>query len=274
MNIMLPTGTVTFLFTDIQGSTRLWEREPEKMAVALQTHNVALRSAVGAQGGVVFKTVGDEFQAAVPTVLQALRAAIAGQRALSNAVWNELGELKVRMGLHTGEAELDPGGDEYTVSHTKNRVARIMSVAHGGQILLSQETANLLLRGLPEDVFLKDLGEHNLKGLDFPEYLNQVCVDGLPQEFPPLAMSTSHSYNLPLQLISFIGRVQEIGDVTKLLEENRLVTLLGPGGTGKTRLSLRVAEEMLAYFPNGVWFVELAKLGNPELVPGTIATAL
>ena len=271
---MLPTGTVTFLFTDIQGSTPLWEREPEQMAEALQTHNTALRQAIETNGGIVFKTVGDEFQIAFPTASQALRAAIAGQRALAEANWNELGALLVRMGIHTGEAELDPNGDEYAVSHTKNRVARIMSAGHGGQILLSQETAGLLQQTLPEEVFLKDLGEHRFKGLVSLEQIYQVCTRGLPQEFPPLSTSVKHPHNLPLQLTSFIGREREIGEVVALLDNHRLVTLTGPGGTGKTRLSLRVAEDVLAWFPNGVWFVELAELGDPELVPRKIAATL
>ncbi len=271
---MLPTGTVTFLFTDIQGSTPLWERDPERMAEALQAHNLALRTAIESHGGVVFKIVGDEFQTAFPTASQALRAAVAGQRALSAAAWNDLGELSVRMGLHTGEAELDPNGDEYAVSHTKNRVARIMSAAHGGQILLSQEIANLVLRGLPEGVTLKDLGEHQLKGLAFPEQLFQACADGLQVEFPPLAAATSPLHNLPSQLTSFIGREREIGEVVDLVEKNRLVVLVGPGGTGKTRLSLRVAEEVLERFPDGVWFTALAELGDPELLPRAIADSV
>ena len=140
----LPAGTITFLFTDIQGSTPLWERAPEKMGAALQIHNAALRQAIETHGGVIFKTVGDAFQAAFATAPQALKAAIDGQRALQSAPWNELGPLNVRMGLHTGEAELDPGGDEYAVSHAKNRIGRIHSVAYGGQIVLSQETADLV----------------------------------------------------------------------------------------------------------------------------------
>ena len=182
----LPTGTITFLFTDIQGSTPLWEREPEKMAEALQIHNAALRQAIEAHGGVVFKIVGDAFQAAFATAPQALKAAIEGQRALQSAAWNELGPLQVRMGLHTGEAELDPGGDEYAVSHTKNRIGRIHSVASGGQIVLSQETADLVVRKLPKGVTLKDLGEHRLKGMQWLEHLFQVCAPGLKQDFPPL----------------------------------------------------------------------------------------
>jgi class 3 adenylate cyclase len=176
---MLPTGTVTFLFTDIQGSVPLWEREPEKMAEALQIHNTALRQAIESNGGVVSKTVGDAFQAAFPTALQALKAAIDGQRGLQSAAWNELGPLKVRMGLHTGEAELDPCGDEYAVSPTKNRIGRIHSAAHGCQILLSQETADLVQRSLPEGVFLKDMGENRLKGMQWLEHLYQVCAPDL-----------------------------------------------------------------------------------------------
>src|SRR3990172_4397277 len=167
----LPTGTVTFLFTDIEGSTPLWERDPKRMAAALQVHHHALRQAIQDYGGTVYKTVGDSFQAAFTIAPQALRAAIQGQLALLAAPWNELGLLRVRMGLHTGEAELDPGGDEYAVSHTKNRAARIMSAAHGGQVLLSAETAELCKPRLPDGVRLKDLGEHFLKGMALPEHL-------------------------------------------------------------------------------------------------------
>jgi predicted ATPase/class 3 adenylate cyclase len=271
---VLPTGTVTFLFTDIQGSTPLWESQPEKMAQALQVHNTALRGAIQANGGAVFKTVGDAFQAAFPRALPALQAAIAGQKALAAAPWNELGELKVRMGLHTGEAEVDPAGDEYAVSHTKNRVARIMSAASGGQVLLSQETKDLVDHQLPEGVTLKDLGEHRLKGMATLELLYQVCAPGLAQEFTPLATAITHPHNLPVQLTSFIGREQETAMVLALLEKNRLVTLTGSGGTGKTRLSLQVAEEALENYPHGVWFTELAGLGDPDLVPRSLAAVL
>lgn len=184
--LTLPTGTVTFLFTDIQGSTPLWESQPEKMAQALQVHNTALRGAIQANGGAVFKTVGDAFQAAFPTAPQALKAAIEGQKALAAASWNELGELKVRMGIHSGKAELDPDGDEYAVSHTKNRVGRVMSAAQGGQVLLSLAAAELLRGHLPMQVSLKDLGEHRLKGLLIPEHLFQVQAPDLPIAFEPL----------------------------------------------------------------------------------------
>jgi predicted ATPase/class 3 adenylate cyclase len=270
----LPTGTVTFLFTDIQGSTPLWESQPEKMAQALQIHNTALRTAIQAHGGVIFKFVGDAFQAAFPKALPALKAAIAGQQALAAAHWNELGELKVRMGLHTGEVEIAPDGDDYAVAHTMNRVARIMSTASGGQVLLSQETKDLVERQLPEGVTLKDLGEHRLKGMSYLERLFQVCAPGLVQEFPSLGTSVSHPHNLPVQLTSFVGRDKEMAQVIALLQKNRLVTLTGSGGVGKTRLSIRVAGEMLDDFHDGVWYIELASISDPDRVPQTVVSTL
>jgi predicted ATPase/class 3 adenylate cyclase len=270
----LPVGTVTFLFTDMQGSTPLWEREPEKMAEALQIHNALLRQAVEIHAGVVFKIVGDSFQVAFDTALQALEAAIQGQRLLQSATWNELGALKVRMGLHTGEAELDPNGDEYAVSHTKNRAARIMSAVHGGQIVVSQESADLVRRDLPDGVTLKDLGDHRLKGMLLPEHLFQVCAVGLPQNFPPLATLEVNRNNLPVQLSDFIGRQKEIKQLKGLLAQHRLVTLTGSGGVGKTRLGLVLAEEMIAEFPDGIWFVELATLSDPRQVALAVASAL
>ena len=268
----LPTGTVTFLFTDIEGSTPLWEQHLQQMKIALQIHNAALRQAIETNGGIVFKTIGDSFQTAFPIALQGLKAAIEGQRALQTATWNELGPLKVRMGLHTGEAELDPGGDEYAVSQAKNRIGRIHSVAYGGQILLSQETADLVARQLPEGVTIKDLGEHRLKGLQWPEHLYQVKALGLVEEFPPLPTTITHPNNLPLQLTSFIGREKEITEICSLVKDHRLVTLTGSGGTGKTRLALQVAEQLLEQFTNGVWFVELAPLVDPTFIPSTVAT--
>jgi predicted ATPase/class 3 adenylate cyclase len=270
----LPTGTVTFLFTDIQGSTPMWEREPEKMAEALQVHNTALRQAIEAHGGAVFKTVGDAFQAAFATAPQALKAAIEGQRNLQTAPWNELGALSVRMGLHTGEAELDPGGDEYAVCHAKNRIGRIHSAAHGGQVLLSQETADLVLRVLPEGISLKNLGEHRLKGMQWLEHLYQVVAPDLSQEFPPLATAITHPNNLPVQLTSFIGREKEIAAVVELLGKHRLVTLSGVGGVGKTRLSLQVARSIMESFPDGVWFIEFAPLIDPDRLSQTVAGVL
>jgi predicted ATPase/class 3 adenylate cyclase len=270
----LPAGTITFLFTDIEGSTPLWERHPDQMAEALKIHNAALREAIEKNGGLIFKTIGDSFQAAFPIAIQALRAAIEGQHALQSASWNELGPLKVRMGLHTGEAELDPKGDEYTISHTKNRAARIMSAAHCGQVLLSAETAELVDHQLPEKVSLKDLGEHRLKGMALPEHLFQANAVGLLHDFPPLATSITHPNNLPIRLTSFIGREKELETVRSLLGQHRLVTLTGTGGTGKTRLCLQAAGLVLENYPNGAWLVELASLSDPGLVPQAVAGAL
>jgi len=274
MLAQLPTGTVTFLFTDIQGSTSLWEGEPEKMAVALAIHNDVLRKVVEVNTGVVFKVVGDSFQVVFDTATQALKAAIEGQLGLQASNWNELGPLCVRMGLHTGEAKVDPAGDEYTISHSKNRVARIMAAAHGGQILLSQETADLVQRELPDGLLLKDLGEHRLKGLSLPEHLYQVCIPGLPQEFPALETVIAQPNNLPIQMTSFIGRENEIAAVRSLLADHRLVTLTGSGGTGKSRLCLHVAIEVLDQYSNGAWLVELAPLADPTLVSKTVASTL
>ena len=269
-----PTGTVTFLFTDIEGSTPLWEFHPDQMAEALQIHTTILHQAIETHGGIVFKAVGDSFQAAFSTAQLALRAAIAGQEALQAASWNELGPLKVRICLHTGEAELDPGGDEYTVSHTKNRAARILSATYGGQILLSAETAELVNHQLPEGVSLKDLGEHRLKGMSLPEHLYQVCSPGLMEDFPALETAITRPNNLPIQMTSFIGRENEISAIKRLLADHRLVTLTGSGGTGKTRLALQVATEVVENYPNGAWLVELAPLADPKLVPKTVASAL
>ena len=212
----LPTGTVTFLFTDIQGSTPLWEREPEKMAAALQIHNTVLRQAIEAHGGVVFKTVGDAFQAAFATAPQALKAAIEGQRALQAAPWNELGPLKVRMGLHTGEASWIPAAMSMLSRIPRTASGASMSAAHGGQILLSQETADLVERQLPDGVTLKDLGEHRLKGMPWPEHLYQVCARACRRNFPPLETAITHPNNLPVQMTSFIGRENEIAAVRQL----------------------------------------------------------
>jgi class 3 adenylate cyclase len=210
MSISLPTGTVTFLFTDIQGSTPLWEREPEKMAEALQIHNDALRQAIEANRGVVFKTVGDAFQAAFPTALQGLRAAIEGQRALQAAHWNELGPLQVRMGLHTGEAAPDPSVDEYAVAHTKNHIGRIHPAAHGEQDLFSSATGELLHGYRPEAIHLRDLGEVYLKGMSLPEHLFQVVVLDLLDALPLLISISYPQHSLPLKLTSFIVLEKEI----------------------------------------------------------------
>lgn len=267
----LPTGTVTFLFTDIEGNTPLWERDPAAMQAALARHNTILEQAIQAQGGVVFEIIADEFNAVFTTAPQALRAALAAQGGLQATRWNELGPLRVRMGLHSGEAWLNPEG-KYAISLTTTRTSRVMSAGYGGQVLLSQECADLCTRSLPEGVVLIDLGSHRLKGLAQPERLYQATAPGLPADFPTLRTLEICPNNLPLQLTSFIGREKESAEALRLLQHTRLLTLSGVGGTGKTRLALHLAGEALADFEHGAWLVELARLTDPAAVlPGVAA---
>lgn len=271
---MLPSGTVTFLFTDIQGSVPLWERKPDQMAAALQIHNMVISQVVQANGGMIFKEVGDSLQIVFPTASLALNASIEAQRGLQSAQWNELGPLLVRMGLHTGEAELDPQGSEYTVSHTKNRVARIMSAGHGGQILISHAVAVLLAGQLPESVYLKDMGEHHLKGLLYPEHLFQVIAPGLPVEFPPLVTGETQS-SLPLPTTPFFGRESELVQIEMLLgdAECRLITLTGIGGSGKTRLAIQAARNSRAFRANA-FFIPLAAITSLDDLIHNIAETI
>jgi predicted ATPase/class 3 adenylate cyclase len=276
MNSSLPTGIVTFLFTDIEGSTPLWEQMPQEMRTAVALHHSILRQAIQKNDGLVFQIIGDAFQASFHLATQALSAAVQAQRELQEAQWApEIGSLMVRMGIHTGPAEPDPKGDAaYAVSHTLNRAARIMSAGHGGQILLSLESASLVERELPESLRLVDLGQHHLKGMSYPEQIFQVLVPGLMQVFPALPTGKTHPHNLPVQLTSLIGREAETAEIKQRLEKQRLITLTGIGGAGKTRLALRVAEEVLDQYANGVWFTELAGLADADLVPRSIAAVL
>ena len=270
---VLPTGTVTFLFTDIEGSTTRWEQQPKVMTEVVARHHAILVEAIQANGGVVFKVVGDQFQAAFRLADQAVAAAVTAQRSLQEEVWPlAAGPLWVRMGLHTGPAEVDKG--DYAVSHTLNRAARVMGAGFGGQLLLSQETSDLVVRQLPEEVEILDLGEQRLKGLQILEHLYQVCAPGLLKDFPRLPSAVGYKHNLPAQLTSFIGRESEIADLSDKVKSSRLVTLTGAGGTGKTRLALQVAEKVLDSFPDGVWLVELAPLSDPSLVPQACTQAL
>ena len=271
--VSLPTGIVTFMFSDIEGSTQLWEMRPEAMRESVAQHHDILRRAIEAHNGRIFKVVGDAFQAVFIEPRHALQAALAAQRGLRDASWNETGPLKVRIGLHTGEAELDLGSDEYAVSHTKNRVARVMSAGYGGQVLLSEETANLVKRSLPGDIELKDLGEHRLKGMEKLEHLFQVVVHDLLEFFPPLTSQQALRNHMPIQLTTFIGREEELTELCDLLRSNetRLVALTGEGGCGKTRLALRAGEDLAQDYEHGAWLVELASLTEPGLVMKTTA---
>jgi predicted ATPase/class 3 adenylate cyclase len=267
----IPSGTVTFLFTDIEGSTQWWELHPEWMARAFIRQESILRGAATAQGGYVYKMIGDAFQIAFDTAPNALAAAIDAQRALHAEPWGEHGPLRVRMALHTGVTE--EREDDY-VRPVLNRLGRLLSVSHGGQILLSQATYDLTSDPLPEGVDLIDLGMHRLKDLIRPEHIYQASVTDLPSEFPSLQTLDAFQHNLPLQLTSFIGREKEILDVKRYLLGERFVTLTGPGGTGKTRLALQVAAEFVEFFPDGVWLVELAAIYDSALVPQTMAAVL
>ncbi len=263
---MLPTGTVTFLLTDIEGSTPLWEKQPEAMKAALAGHDAILREAIEARGGQVIKSTGDGIHAVFPTALEAVQATIQAQTRLQTPLANL--QIKVRMGVHTGEAELR-AGDYF--GQSLNRTARIMAVGYGGQILLSEVTAALVRDDLPANTGVKDLGEHRLKGLSNPEHLWQLVAPGLPGEFPALQSLSTLPNNLPLQLTSFIGREKEKAVIKASLTSARLVTLTGSGGTGKTRLSLEVGGELVTAFPNGVWLIELAPLTNPEQIIPALA---
>jgi class 3 adenylate cyclase len=268
----LPSGIVTFLYTDIEGSTPLWERMPEAMRASEALHHRILREAISAHGGLVYKVIGDAFQAAFIEPVQALEAAIDAQLGLASADWGQTGRLQVRIGIHTGQAQAQ--GYDYSTTHTLNRVARVMSAAHGGQILVSQAVAELVRRALPAGVSLRDMGQHRLKGLSQPEHIYQLIAPDLPKDFPPLACLDERPNNLPAQLFPLVGRQAEIAIAKELLQTARILTITGPGGVGKTRLSLQLAEELLDQFPGGVWFVDLAPLSDPKLVPQTVAAAI
>jgi predicted ATPase/class 3 adenylate cyclase len=269
-----PSGTVTFLFTDIEGSTKLWEKNPEDMRSALARHDRILRSAIEAHGGHVFKTVGDAFCAAFPTAPETLEAALSAQRALLvHEDWGEAGAPLVRIALHTGSAE-ERDGDYF--GPPLNRVARLLSAGHGGQTLLSLPAQELARDQLPVGAQLRDLGEHRLKDLDRPERVFELLAPDLPADFPPLRTLESRPNNLPMQPTPLVGREREVEDIRGrlLAPEVRLLTLTGPGGAGKTRLALQAAADLLDEFEDGVFFVALATLTDPTLVASTVAQAL
>ena len=268
----MPNGIVTFLFTDIEGSTRLWKELPEKMRQMQARHDELIRLAVSEYGGVVFKTVGDQVCAAFSDPADGVGAAVAAQEALRREPWEAgIGAIRVRMGLHSGSVELRD--DDYfglPLSH----VARLHAAAHGGQILVSRATAALLERRLPAGATLLDLGSQRLKDLDGTENVYQLNAPGLETSFPPLRTAASVPNTLPQQTTPLIGRANELTEIGKLLESTRLVTLVGPGGTGKTRLSIEAASTTIERFPDGVYFVPLDTVTDPEQVPSAIAEAL
>ncbi|TAM65336.1 MAG: adenylate/guanylate cyclase domain-containing protein [Chloroflexota bacterium] len=268
-----PTGTVTFLFTDIEGSTRLVERlGPAAWPQLLEAHHAIIRAALAAEGGTEIKTEGDAFFVAFSSAPRAVAAASRAQRELAGHAWPPDAPIRVRMGLHTGEGQTTPSGDY--VGLDVHRAARIAAAGHGGQVLISATTRALTAGTLPSGVTLRDLGEHRLKDLSQPERIAELIIDGLPSEHPPLHTLEAIPNNLPVQLTSFVGRQPEVAAATRLLEQTRLLTLTGPGGTGKTRLSLQIAAEALERFPDGVYFVALAAIDQAELVPAAIAAVI
>jgi predicted ATPase/class 3 adenylate cyclase len=264
-------GATTFLFTDIEGSTRLWEEQPARMATALARHDALARRAVEDRHGVVVKTTGDGIHAAFADPLDSVLAAVDLQRALASMDADGHLALRVRCGMNAGAVERR--GDDFFGSAV-NRAARIMSAAHGGQVLLSQSMAESVAGRLPCDIALRDLGLVRLRDLAQPERIHQVVHAALRADFPPLRSLESTPNNLPLQITTFIGREGELQELAALVRRSRLVTVVGTGGLGKTRISLQVAAELSDEFSDGVWLVELAPFSDPRLVPQAIASVL
>jgi predicted ATPase/class 3 adenylate cyclase len=267
----LPTGTVTFLFTDIEGSTALLQTLGDGYPAVLDEHAAIVRRAVAGGGGVEVSTHGDAFFAVFASPAGAVRAAVAAQRGLAAHDWSPGPPVRVRMGLHTGEGIL--GGDDYAGIDV-HRAARIADAAHGGQVVLSDATRGLVQHALGAGASLRDLGVHRLRGIDEPERLHQLVVEGLASDFPAPRTLDARPSNLPPQLTSFVGREEEVAEVERLLGRTRLLTLTGPGGSGKSRLALRVAGELLTRFRDGSCFVDLSPVVDPALVPAAVANAL
>ncbi len=266
-------GPITFLFTDLEGSTRLWEQHPEAMKAALGRHDEILREAIEGAGGHVVKTTGDGMMAVFDGAVDAAAASLAAQRGMAVEPWGETGALRVRMGVHCGQAE-QRGGDFF--GPTVNRTARIMAAGHGGQVLLSASAGALATEQLPAGTGLLDLGEHHLKDLGRPEHLYQLLHPDLPSGFPPLVTARQAGSELPSRIAGLIGRDAEIAHITDRLRDGsvRLLTLIGPGGTGKTTLAIRVAGDLAPAFRDGVVFVDLSSARDGNAVRVAIARAV
>ncbi|MBS1723015.1 MAG: tetratricopeptide repeat protein [Armatimonadetes bacterium] len=266
-------GAVTFLFTDIEGSTTLWESYPEEMRVSLARHDALMRESIESNGGSVFKTIGDAFCASFDSAGQALAAVTAAQLAILRESWPANARIRVRMAVHTGPAD---ARDNDFFGQSLNRVARILAVAHGGQVVFSHAAYELAQAHRPDQTEFSDLGVHRLKDLINPERIYQVVHPLLQREFPPLKSldAATQPNNLPVQVTSFVGRERELERISGLLETERVVTLTGSGGCGKTRLALQAASDAAGRFPDGVWFVDLAPVSDPRLVTESIAGVL
>jgi predicted ATPase/class 3 adenylate cyclase len=266
-----PSGLVTFLFSDIEGSTALLQRHERATRAALTRHHELFEKTIVAHHGVIFETVGDAVYAAFERPTDAVAAAIDAHRRLAAEDWGPIDRLAVRIALHTGE--VDRRGDHY-VGGALFRCARLQALGYGEQTLVSSVTARLVADGLPDGAKLDDLGTHRLKDLGEPEHVYQLGHPDLRSSFPPPKSLDTHTHNLPIQLSTFLGREAELAELSVLLDRQRIVTVLGPAGIGKTRLALQVAADRLEQHPDGVFFVDLSLTRDPELVPSTIGTAL
>ena len=269
-----PSGTVTFLLTDVEGSSRLWEASAQDAATAITRHREILAAAIEQHGG--FRPIeqgeGDSVVGAFERATDAARAACGAQLALSAEPWPSEGTVRVRMALHSGEVTAAPDGT-YS-GPVLNRCARLRALAHGGQVVMSESTRDLMVDQLPDDLVMRDLGTHRLRDLSRPEHVWQVTVAGLPESHPPLQSLDASPNNLPIELSSFIGRDEDVAYAAKLLLDTRLLTLTGSGGCGKTRLALRAAAEASGDFDDGVWWVALAPLADGGLIASTVAAAM
>ena len=266
----LPTGTVTFLFSDIEGSTERWEAYRSAMKAAVARHDAIMREAIERYGGYVFKTVGDAFCAAFSDASHALHAALEANLALAREDFSAVDSLRVRMGLHTGSAE-ERDADYF--GPAVNRVARLMSIGHGGQLLMSGITHELVHNDAKDTVFT-DLGLHRLKDLAEPERVWQASAGNLQRDFPPLNSLDALPNNLPVQMTNFIGRERDLEDLKAYVAAHRLVTLFGAGGVGKTRLAAQAGGELLDRFSDGVWIADFAPITEPASVTSVVAQVL
>ncbi|HKH51609.1 MAG TPA: NB-ARC domain-containing protein, partial [Mycobacterium sp.] len=267
-----PSGTVTFLLTDLEGSTRMWEQDPESMKVAMVRHDDLLQKAVADNRGFVFGRMGDGMAAAFSTAGTAVTAAVTFQRALAEEPWKTAPPLRARIGLHTDEGVVV--NDNNYVSQPVNRAAGLMAAAHGGQIVVSGATETLVRDELLHGTRLTDLGEHRLRDLGGAMRIFQLGETDRLDEFPPLRSLDSFPGNLPAQASSFIGRQAEVAQIASALDESRVVTITGVGGVGKTRLALQVAADVLPRYRDGVWLVELAPIRDPDGVAQAVASML
>jgi predicted ATPase/class 3 adenylate cyclase/DNA-binding CsgD family transcriptional regulator len=270
----LPTGTVTFVLGDVVGSTRVWEDHADAMPEALAKLDELIDTGVTAHGGARPAEQGerDSFVAAFARAADAVRFSVALQTALGEDGWPDGTRVALRMALHTGEAQLRDG-TRY-MGEPLNRCARVRQLGHGGQVLLSSVTADLVVDQLRDGVFLRDLGVHHLRDLTRPERVSQLCAPGLPFDFPPLRSLDRLPNNLPVLVTSFVGRATELAETSGLLAERRMVTLTGAGGCGKTRLAIQLGADIVDRFPDGVWMADLARLSDPDLVPKAVADAV